>query len=38
MGKKKALLSVRRSILIIVYHVLSRRTPYQELGGDYVDP
>lgn len=37
MGKKKALVAVGHSILIIVYHVLSRRTPYQELGGDYFD-
>jgi transposase len=37
MGKKKALVAVGHSILIIVYHVLSRRTPYQELGGNYFD-
>lgn len=34
-GKKKALVAVGHSILVIVYHVLSRRTPYQELGGNY---
>lgn len=36
-GKKKALIAVGHSILVIVYHVLSRRTPYQELGGNYFD-
>lgn len=34
-GKKKALAAVGHSILVIVYHVLSRRTPYQELGSNY---
>ncbi len=34
-GKKKALVAVGHSILIIVYYVLSRRTPYQELGANY---
>jgi transposase len=37
MGNKKALVAVGHSILIIVYHVLSRRTPYQELGGNYFE-
>jgi hypothetical protein len=37
MGKKKALVAVGHSILVIVYHVLSRRTPYQELGGNYFE-
>jgi transposase len=23
--------------LVIIYHVLTRRTPYQDLGGDYLD-
>jgi transposase len=36
-GKKKALVAVAHSILVIVYHVLSRRTPYQELGGNYFE-
>jgi hypothetical protein len=36
-GKKKALVAVGHSILVIVYHVLSRRTPYQELGGNYFE-
>ncbi|MGH2398127.1 MAG: IS110 family transposase, partial [bacterium] len=37
LGKKKALIAVGHSILIIVYHVLSGRTPYQELGGNYFE-
>ena len=37
MGKKKALVAVGHSILVIVYHVLKNRTSYQELGGDYFD-
>jgi transposase len=34
-GKKKALVAVGHSILVIAYHVLPQRTPYQELGSDY---
>jgi transposase len=37
MGKKKALVAVGHSILVIVYQVLSGRANYQELGGDYFD-
>jgi transposase len=37
MGKKKALVAVGHSILVMVYHVLQKRTPYQDLGGDYFD-
>ena len=37
MGKKKALIAVGHSILVIAYHVLQKRMPYQELGGDYFD-
>jgi transposase len=37
MGKKKALVAVGHSILVVVYHVLQKRTPYQDLGGDYFD-
>jgi transposase len=36
-GKKKALVALGHSILVIVYHVLSRKTPYQELGGNYFE-
>ena len=37
MGKKKALIAVGHSILVIVYHVLAKQKPYQELGGDYFE-
>jgi transposase len=37
MGKKKALMAVGHSILVIVYHVLESRSSYRELGGDYFD-
>ena len=37
MGRKKALVAVAHSLLVIVYHVLGRRADYRELGGDYFD-
>ena len=37
MGKKKALVAVGHSILVIAYHVLQNRTQYQDLGGDYFE-
>lgn len=37
MGRKKALVAVAHSLLVIIYHVLDRRTDYRELGGDYFD-
>jgi transposase len=37
MSKNKALVAVGHSILVMIYHVLSRRQSYQELGGDYFD-
>ena len=37
MGKKKALVAVGHSILVIVCHVLQNRTSYEDLGGDYCD-
>jgi transposase len=37
MGRKKALVAVAHSLLVIVYHVLARRADYRELGGDYFD-
>jgi transposase len=35
--RKKALLAVAHSLLVIVYRVLDRRADYFELGGDYFD-
>jgi transposase len=36
-GKKRAAVAVGHSILIIVYHVLTKREPYQDLGVTYFD-
>lgn len=36
-GKKKALVAVGHAILVIVYYVLKRKEPYQELGVNYFD-
>jgi transposase len=36
-GKKKAIIAVGHSILVIAYHLLRRGTTYQELGGNYFD-
>jgi transposase len=37
MGKKKALVAVGHTILVIVWHLLKKNAIYQELGGDYFD-
>jgi transposase len=36
-GKKKALIAVAHSILVIAYHMLQRQEPYQDLGANYFD-
>jgi len=36
-GKKRALIAVGHSILVIVYHMLKARTKYADLGGDFFD-
>ncbi len=36
-GKKRALVAVAHSILVIAYHMLCRHEPYHELGGNYFD-
>jgi transposase len=36
-GKKKALIAVAHSILVIAYHLIQRNEPYKELGGNYFD-
>src|SRR5947208_3097706 len=36
-GKKRALVAVAHSILVIAYYVLKRRQPYQDLGSNYFD-
>jgi transposase len=37
LGKKKALIAVAHSMLVIIYHMLSRKEHFHELGGDYFD-
>jgi transposase len=37
LGKKKALIAVAHSMLVIIYHMLSRKEHYCDLGGDYFD-
>jgi transposase len=34
-GSKKAAVAVGHSILVICYHVLERKVPYEELGEDH---
>ena len=36
-GKKKAVVAVGHTILVIIYHVLQEQQPYAELGGNYFD-
>jgi len=36
-GKKKAIVALEHSILIIAYHIIQRKQPYHDLGGDYFD-
>jgi transposase len=36
-GKKRALVAVGHTILVIAYHVLSRGEPYHEMGDNYYD-
>jgi transposase len=36
-GKKRAIVAVAHSILVIAYHMLRRHEPYHEQGGNYFD-
>jgi hypothetical protein len=36
-GKKRAIVAIAHSMLVSIWHMLTRRQPYQELGGDYFD-
>lgn len=36
-GKKRATMAVAHSILVIAYHIIQRRQPYQDLGNNYFD-
>lgn len=37
MGKKKALVAVGHTMLVIVWHLLKNKASYEDLGGDYFD-
>lgn len=37
MGKKKALVAIAHSLLVIIYNIMKERECYKELGGDYQD-
>ncbi|WP_339292446.1 IS110 family transposase [Paenibacillus sp. FSL W8-0187] len=37
LGKKKALVALGHTLLRIVYHMLATKTPYKELGADYLE-
>ena len=37
LGKKRAILAVAHSILVIAFHVIARNEDYHDLGGDYFD-
>jgi transposase len=36
-GRKKAIVAIAHSILVISYHILKYKTPYYDLGLDYFD-
>jgi transposase len=36
-GKKQALVALGHTILVIIYHILTRRQPYHKLGVAYFD-
>jgi transposase len=36
-GKKRALVALGHTLLVIIYHLLKHRTTYQELGGDFLE-
>jgi hypothetical protein len=36
-GKKRVIVAVARSLLVSLYHMLSCRQPYHDLGPDYFD-
>jgi transposase len=36
-GRKKAIMAVSHSILVIAYHLIKHNEPYRDLGADYFD-
>jgi transposase len=37
LGKKKAIVALAHTLLVIIYHVLLTKQPYAKLGADYFD-
>lgn len=37
LGKKKAVVAISHSVLVIIYHVLQTKRPYTDLGADYFE-
>src|SRR5207245_7433254 len=37
LGKKKAVVAVSHSLLVIIYHVISTKQPYSAMGTDSLD-
>jgi hypothetical protein len=36
-GKKRAIVALSHTILIMAYHIIKEQIPYKELGADYFD-
>ena len=36
-GKKRAIVAIAHTILVLVYHMLKTKQPYREWGADYLD-
>jgi hypothetical protein len=36
-GKKRALVALAHTILVIIYQILTKREPYREMGGTFFD-
>ena len=36
-GRKKALIALAHIILVSIYHMIKDKTPYMDLGADYLD-
>jgi len=36
-GKRKAIVAVSHTVLVVIYHMLQEGRPYQDLGADYFD-
>ena len=37
MGKKKAITALAHKVLVVIYHVLTKKEPYSDLGADFFD-